>query len=92
VNAVAEMASSEVAKAVQQFKLNARWTQLRPHPAQMAYMASPHRFNVIPAGRRSGKTENFKRKLVMRAMTAMTPWTPRFFERPYARDVGRDAE
>src|SRR5690349_17188207 len=55
----------------------------------MAYMASPHRFNVIPAGRRSGKTENFKRKLVIRAMTAMTPWTPRFFAGAPTRDQAK---
>lgn len=44
-----------------------RWTPLRYHPKQFAYFHSPARFNVLPAGRRSGKTENAKRKLVKRA-------------------------
>ena len=46
-----------------------RWTPLRVIEAQVAYTTSPHRFNVVPAGRRSGKTENAKRKLVIRALT-----------------------
>lgn len=41
-----------------------RWTSLRPHDVQTAWMRSPARFNVVPAGRRSGKTERAKRKLV----------------------------
>jgi hypothetical protein len=40
----------------------------------MEYANSPHRFNVVPAGRRSGKTENAKRKLVLRAL--MPPGMP----------------
>jgi hypothetical protein len=35
---------------------------------QYAYWTSPHRFNVVPAGRRSGKTELAKRKIVSRAL------------------------
>ena len=45
-----------------------RWTILRPHPIQYAYWTSPHRFNVVPAGRRSGKTELAKRKVVKAAL------------------------
>ena len=45
-----------------------RWTELRRIEAQLRYVNSPHRFNVVPAGRRSGKTELAKRKLVLRAM------------------------
>ena len=60
-------------------ELTPRWTELRPHSKQQAYWKSPHRFNVVPAGRRSGKTELAKRKLVRRALTAATPWPPRFF-------------
>lgn len=48
--------------------LTARWTPLRYHPIQAAYWNSPHRFNVVPAGRRSGKTETAKRKLIKRAL------------------------
>lgn len=41
-----------------------RWTTLRAHAIQYAYWTSVHRFNVVPAGRRSGKTELAKRKVV----------------------------
>jgi hypothetical protein len=56
-----------------------RWTTLRHHATQQAYWNSPHRFNLVPAGRRSGKTELFKRKLVKRALSAAFPWKPAFF-------------
>jgi hypothetical protein len=45
-----------------------RWTELRRIEEQLKYVNSPHRFNVVPAGRRSGKTELAKRKLVTRAL------------------------
>lgn len=48
--------------------LTPRWTELRRIEAQLRYVNSPHRFNVVPAGRRSGKTELAKRKLVRRAL------------------------
>ncbi len=63
-----------------------RWTQLRPHPAGEAYTRSQHRFNVVSAGRRSGKTERAKRKVVIRAMEADTPWPPRYFAAAPTRD------
>jgi hypothetical protein len=59
--------------------LTPRWTPLRYHPIQQAYWASPHRFNTVPAGRRSGKTELAKRKLVKRALTGTAFDPPRFF-------------
>lgn len=66
-----------------------RWTPLRPHPVQLAYWNSPHRFNVVPAGRRSGKTERAKRKLVRRAI-AGTSFTPaRFFAAAPTRDQAK---
>jgi Terminase large subunit, T4likevirus-type, N-terminal len=43
--------------------------QLRYHPAQAAFYASRARFNVCPAGRRSGKTAWGKRRLVRKALT-----------------------
>lgn len=46
-----------------------RWYPLRQVEAQMGYVRSPHRFNLVPAGRRSGKTERAKRKVVRRALT-----------------------
>jgi hypothetical protein len=46
------------------------WTKLNPHPSQTKAFESQKRFNVIPAGRRSGKTEFIgKRKMVTRFIT-----------------------
>lgn len=48
----------------------ARWYQLKDHPVQLALVrAVPDgvRFPLVPAGRRSGKTERFKRFLVKQA-------------------------
>lgn len=47
-----------------------RWYPLIPHPAQLDLVGavdSGVRFPLVPAGRRSGKTERFKRFLVHRA-------------------------
>jgi hypothetical protein len=41
-----------------------RWTPLRPHAEQLRLWQSSARFKIIPAGRRSGKTELAKRKLI----------------------------
>src|SRR4051812_11053112 len=69
--------------------LTPRWLPLRKHPVQHAYWTSPHRFNVVPAGRRSGKTERAKRKLVMRAIQG-TLFTPaRFFAAAPTRDQAK---
>lgn len=56
---------------------------------QQAYWNSPYRFNVVPAGRRSGKTELFKRKLVRRALSAAFPWKPAFFAGAPTRDQAK---
>jgi len=48
-----------------------RWYDLIDHPTQLALVAavpSGVRFPLVPAGRRSGKTERFKRFLVKAAM------------------------
>lgn len=48
----------------------ARWYPLKDHPVQLALIAavgSGIRFPLVPAGRRSGKTERFKRFLVKQA-------------------------
>jgi hypothetical protein len=45
-----------------------RWYPLIPHPEQLRMEASKARFTVNPAGRRSGKTERKKRKLVIHAL------------------------
>lgn len=56
-----------------------RWQPLRPLAAQTAFFTSKHRFNVVPAGRRSGKTELAKRKLVKAAMRGGKLMQGRFF-------------
>ncbi len=69
--------------------LKSRWTKLKAHAVQQAYWHSQHRFNVVPAGRRSGKTELFKRKLVKKAFTARTDWVPAFFAGAPTRDQAK---
>ncbi|NVZ22181.1 hypothetical protein HX794_21295 [Pseudomonas costantinii] len=47
-----------------------RWYPLKDHPVQLALVAAVSegiRFPLVPAGRRSGKTERFKRFLVKQA-------------------------
>lgn len=45
-----------------------RWYALRPHPTQIAFINSKARFKVVPAGRRSGKTECAKRIVIMKGI------------------------
>jgi hypothetical protein len=66
--------------------LTSRWTQLRPHDEQQRLWNFPKRFNVNPAGRRSGKTELAKRKLVKRAMRGTAFDDARFFAAAPTRD------
>lgn len=52
-------------------RCNDRWYQLKDHPVQLALVDAVKnsiRFPVVPAGRRSGKTERFKRFLAKEAM------------------------
>lgn len=46
----------------------ARWYPLTEHPVQTALVNDKVRFKVVPAGRRSGKTERAKRFVVREAM------------------------
>ena len=46
----------------------ARWYPLRDHPVQRAMVTDKVRIKVVPAGRRSGKTERAKRYVVREAM------------------------
>lgn len=63
---------------------------LRPHPMHKRLMHEPYRFKVVPAGRRSGKTELAKRKIAVSAMSAYTPWPdPRFFGAAPTRDQAK---
>jgi hypothetical protein len=55
----------------------ARWYQLKDHPVQLALVDAVKdgvRFPLVPAGRRSGKTERFKRFLVKQANKAVGPY------------------
>lgn len=66
-----------------------RWFRIPYHPVQRAYWKSRHRFNTVPAGRRSYKTEIAKRRLIYRAMTAATDWNPNFFAGAPTRDQAK---
>jgi hypothetical protein len=58
--------------------LTPRWTPLREHDVQKALMNSRARFRMVPAGRRSGKTECAKRHTVICAMEGTAFEDPRF--------------
>lgn len=49
--------------------LTKRWTKLNYHEEQVKLWQCDKRFIVVPSGRRSGKTELAKRKLIKRAIT-----------------------
>lgn len=51
-----------------------RWYPLIEHPVQSALVNDQVRFKVVPAGRRSGKTERFKRFVVREAMREPGPY------------------
>ena len=55
-----------------------RWYPLIWHPIQVAYLESVKRFNIAHAGRRGGKTEIAKRRLIRKALE---------FQRPQGRFV-----
>ncbi|MDY0251150.1 MAG: hypothetical protein RBR45_14040 [Pseudomonas sp.] len=57
-----------------------RWYRLVDHNTQLALVRDDVRFKVIPAGRRSGKTERFKRYVVKQAMA--NPGMPYFAAAP----------
>lgn len=69
--------------------ITSRWSQLREHSIQKQYWQSVNRFNVVPAGRRSGKTELAKRKLVRRAIKGTQFEDPRFFASAPTRDQAK---
>lgn len=56
-----------------EFALTDRWTTLRPHKEQQRLWRSEARFKVVPAGRRSGKSEISKRKIVRKGMGTAIP-------------------
>lgn len=50
------------------------WKPLRPHLTQYRVWRSKSRFNLVAAGRRSGKTELEKRKVVMKILRGAIKW------------------
>ena len=56
-----------IQKAAENSILNHRWNPLNYHAVQQAFWICPARYQICPAGRRSGKTEIGKRKLVKAA-------------------------
>jgi Terminase large subunit, T4likevirus-type, N-terminal len=72
------------------FVIPRRITPLCYHPTQDAWINSTKRFHVVSAGRRSGKTEIAKRKIVKRALNATGNWAdPRFFAAAPTRDQAK---
>jgi hypothetical protein len=69
--------------------LTPRWYQLRPHPIQHKLVTSKARFRVVPAGRRSGKTERAKRNLVRQALLEDRWPDARFFAAAPTRDQAK---
>lgn len=60
-----------------------RWTKMADHATQIAAWRNRRRFSVVPAGRRSGKTELIgKRRMVMRFLLCHDPAFPQFYS-PY---------
>jgi len=68
--------------------LTERWTPLRHHDEQQRFWHSTARFQVVPAGRRSGKTEIAKRKVVKKALRA-AGLSPNFFFGAPTRDQAK---
>jgi len=62
---------------------------LRAHPEQDRLRNSAARFRVVPAGRRSGKTELAKRKIIVEALSTIGWPDPRFFAGAPTRDQAK---
>jgi hypothetical protein len=68
----------------------ARWYQLKDHPAQCSLVgavARGVRFPLVPAGRRSGKTERFKRFVVKQANRIVGPYFAAAPTNPQAKKI-----
>lgn len=69
--------------------LTEAWTTLRYHAQQDRYWRSPTRFKAVAAGRRSGKTELARRKVV-RYLIVKKPWPdPAYFYALPTRDQAK---
>lgn len=66
-----------------------RWHRLLPHPEQTRLWTDGKRFAVVPAGRRSGKTEISKRRLVI-GLPEKKKWSdPRYFAAAPTREQAK---
>jgi hypothetical protein len=63
-----------------------RWYPLKPHPTQLRLIEEQRRFKVVPAGRRSGKTERAKRFVIRECFRKPMPY---FFAAPTRDQVKR---
>ncbi len=64
-----------------------RWEKLRYHPEQARMITSDARFKVVPAGRRSGKTEIEGKRLLLQKAIAGIPYDdPKYFVAAPTRD------
>lgn len=69
--------------------LTSRMYPLRQIPQQMALRESKARFRVVPAGRRSGKTEIAKRFTIVQGLMAQKYSDPRYFFGAPTRDQAK---
>jgi hypothetical protein len=67
-----------------------RWAKLKPHDVQLKLWFDQKRFKLVPAGRRSGKTELAKRCLVEHLFTkTLHNQPPRYFAAAPTRDQAK---
>lgn len=72
------------------YGLTKRWTPLIAHGEQQRLVNSPARFKVVPAGRRSGKTERAKRHLIKTALSCQSRFDdPAYFAAAPTRDQAK---
>jgi len=71
-------------------ELPSRWTTLRYHPEQWRLWNSNARFRVVPAGRRSGKTEIAIRKTILAGLEHTTFSDARFALAAPTRDQAKE--
>ncbi len=70
--------------------LTPRWYRLRPHAGQHELWHSKARFIVLPCGRRSGKSEIARRKLILSALDPDTGYDdPNYFAAAPTRDQAK---
>jgi hypothetical protein len=74
------MPTLNIQRDVEPGAMTPRWTDMFDHDEQIRLIRSRARFNVVPAGRRSGKTELIgKRKLILKALNAHRKDIPHFY-------------